>query len=447
MKHLLPLLLTSIALAKPNFIIFLTDDQGYGDLSCFGGDHVTTPHLDQMAAEGAKLTSFYVGGPVCTPSRASLMSGCYPKRIGMTPILLPASPIGLNPSETTIAETLKTQGYNTGLIGKWHLGHHPEFSPLEQGFDKFWGIPYSHDIHPFNPLHGTRFTFPPLPLLDNGELIEEDPDADYLTKRITTNAIKFIEDNKDDPFFLYIAHPMPHEPMHASPRFMNQADQETLDLIAQEDGNIDYDNRNRLIKQCIQEVDWSMGQILDTLQALELDEETFVIFFTDNGPGRSGSAAPLKGKKGSTYEGGMRVPAIVRWPGKIKAGQVNDELMTCMDLLPTFAHLAGSNEVPAVDGKDIWPCLTEGAASPHEEFFYYGGSFIAAVRSGEWKYHLGTAPTGPKEPTLYNLKSDIGERKNVISEHPELAASLHQRALSFDQDLIKNRRPAGRHVD
>ena len=273
-----------------------------------------------------KLTSFYVAAPVCTPSRAALMTGCYPKRIDMA-------------TGSNFAVLLA--GDRKGL--KWHLGDQPEFLPTRQGFDEYFGIPYSHDIHPFHP-NQSRFTFPPLPLLDGEKVIEMDPDADSLTKRITQRAVRFIEKNKEHPFFLYIPHPIP----------------------------VNYAARDKLFRQAINEIDWSVGQILGTLKQQGLDGNTLVIFTSDNGPA-IGSAKPLKGRKGSTFEGGMREPTVVRWPGRVPAGTVSDELVTAMDLLPTVAKLAGA-KFPidrVIDGKDIWPVLSGKGRSPHKVFFYH----------------------------------------------------------------------------
>lgn len=428
---------------NPNFVVIFTDDQGYGDLGCFGGTHVSTPRIDQMAAEGAKLTSFYVAAPVCTPSRAALMTGCYPKRVDMATgsnfaVLLAGDTKGLNPKEITIAEVLKTAGYATGMFGKWHLGDQPDFLPTKQGFDEYFGIPYSHDIHPFHPRQN-HFQFPPLALLEQEEVIEMDPNADFLTKRVTEHAVSFIERHKDKPFFLYVPHPIPHAPLHVSPPFMEGVASEITEKLKQEKDSIDYNTRSKLFRQAIAEIDWSVGQILDTLKSNGLDENTLVIFTSDNGPA-TGSAGPLKGRKGSTNEGGMREPTVIRWPGKIPAGKPNDELMTTMDLLPTFAKLAGA-KVPTdrvIDGKDIWPTLSAGAPSPHQTFFYHGGNELKAVRSGEWKLHVVKG----KPAQLYNLQSDIGEKTNVLQENPEVVKRLSQYLADFTRDIAENSRLA-----
>jgi arylsulfatase A len=427
----------------PNFVIIFTDDQGYGDLSCFGATHVDTPIIDQLAKEGARLTSFYVPAAVCTPSRAGLMTGCYPARVDLATgstfgVLLAGDPKGLNPSEITIAEVLKEQGYATGCFGKWHLGDQPEFLPTRQGFDSFFGIPYSHDIHPFHPRQ-SHFKFPPLPLLDQETVIEEDPDADLLTKRITERAVAFIEAKKDQPFFLYVPHPIPHKPLHVSDAFKTDIPPAIAASIAKEGkGKVDYRARDKIFRQAIAEIDWSVGQIVDTLKRHKLENDTLVLFFSDNGPA-IGKAGPLKGRKGSTFEGGMREPTVAWWPGRIKPGQTIDELMTSMDLLPTLAKLANS-AAPSdrvIDGKDIWSILSgaEGAKSPHEAFFYHKGKTLMAVRSGPWKLHLT-----PR--ALFNLEQDIGENKNVAKAHPEVVSRLRKLADAFAAEIRANVRPA-----
>ena len=452
MKHLLGLfcLIGSIlsAAQQPNFVVIFTDDQGYADLSCFGGTHVNTPRIDQMAAEGAKLTSFYVAAPVCTPSRAALMTGCYPKRIDMARgskfvVLLAGDRKGLNPEEITIAEVLKSAGYKTGMFGKWHLGDQPEFMPTRQGFDEFFGIPYSHDIHPFHPQQ-KHFKFPPLPLMNGETVIELDPDADYLTQRFTERAVQFIDANKDRPFFLYLPHPAPHKPLHVAPPYMKTVPEDVKATLSQETNNIDYQTRNQLLPQVISEIDWSVGQVLDALKRNGIDEHTVVIFTSDNGPA-VGKATPLKGRKGQTFEGGMREPTVIRWPGKIPAGTVNDELMTAMDLLPTFAGLAGA-PVPSdrvIDGKDVWPVLTANEASPHEAFFYYKVNNLEAVRSGKWKLFM-TKTSGRKKatPKLYNLEQDIGESTDVSQANPEVVERLQALMTDFERKLARNSRPA-----
>ncbi len=424
---------------KPNFVIIFTDDQGYQDLGCFGSPTIQSPNIDKMAEEGIKLTSFYVGAPLCTPSRAALMTGSYPSRVNMAErVLLAADSKGLNPDEITIAEVLKSAGYKTGMFGKWHLGDQPEFMPNRQGFDEFFGLPYSYDICPF---HGNnkKYNFPPLPLMEGEKVIEENPDCDYLTKRFTERAVQFIEENKDEPFFLYLPHPAPHRPIYMSPEFRKDAPDSLLTQLEKEDGYIDYKTRDKLYKYAINEIDWSVGQILEALKNAGIDENTLVFFTSDNGP-MAGSAKPLRGRKGSFYEGGLREPAVIRWPEKIPAGQVNDEILTAMDLLPTFAVLAGA-EIPGdrvIDGKDIWPVLVNGEVSPHEAFFYHQHGNLKAVRSGEWKLHVN----GNKPVALYNLEEDISESKNVMEENREVVDKLLSYVDEFQNDIEKNNRPA-----
>ncbi|MGJ8655211.1 MAG: sulfatase family protein [Akkermansiaceae bacterium] len=479
MQNFIPLKLTTLALAltlgvihsalaaetpsttrkaadKPNFIIILTDDQGYADLGCFGGNHVKTPNIDLMAAEGAKLTDFYVAGSVCTPSRAALMTGSYPKRLGLAAgVFFAGDKNGLNPDEITIAETLKSVGYKTGIFGKWHLGDQPEFLPTRQGFDEFFGLPYSHDIHPFHT-NNKKHNFPPLPLMEMEKVIEVAPDADYLTKRITERAVDFITRHKDEPFFLYIPHPIPHRPIHMSPPFMKDIPDELKEKLKDEQG-IDYFTRDKIYNHSITEIDWSVGQILTSLKAHNIDQKTLVIFTSDNGPS-VGKTAPLTGGKGSSYEAGQRVPTVIRWPGNIPAGQSINTLMTAMDLLPTFTKLA-SAEIPTdriIDGKDILPALTTNAPSPHQAFYYFKGNSLKAIRSGKWKLHIGKPhKAGTKSnnkrgkasssPTmaLYNLEDDKAEANNLIQTHPEIAKQLTTYAKTFQTNLKQNTRTPG----
>ena len=452
MKHLLQICIFLMCMSplpaaeKPNFIIIFTDDQGYADLSCFGGTHVSTPHIDKLAAEGSRLTSFYVASPLCTPSRAALMTGCYPKRIDMGTgsnfaVLLAGDKKGLNPNEVTIAEVLKEQGYATGMFGKWHLGDQPEFLPTRQGFDEFFGIPYSHDIHPYHPRQ-KNFNFPPLPLLEGEKVIEEDPNADFLTQKFTDRAVQFIEKNKDRPFFIYLPHPIPHAPLHVSPESMKTVDSKIRESLMKEKGSgkIDYTLRRKLFRQAITEIDNSVKSIVDCLKKNGIDEKTMIIFTTDNGPS-IGKATPLRGKKGQTWEGGQRVPAFVRWPGKIPSGQLCSEVLTSMDILPTLTALAGG-KLPEkkIDGKDIFEVLQGKAQSPHKHFFYYSHTkvHLDAVRSGKWKLRMENF----KAVELYNLESDISEKVNVIKDYPEIVEGLLKAAKEFDTDISANIRPA-----
>ncbi len=429
---------------QPNFIIIFTDDQGYADLSSYGGQHVSTPSIDRMAAEGVRLTNFYVAAPLCSPSRAALLTGSYPIRNDMAYgsdflVLLAEDPKGLHPDEITLAEILQDAGYRTGMFGKWHLGDQPEFLPTRQGFDEFFGIPYSHDIHPYHPKQALM-NFPPLPLLEDETVIETDPDADRLTRRFTDRAIGFIRENRNQPFFLYLAHPMPHQPLHISPEFMRDVPAELKEALGHEGDVVDYPLRDGLFRQVMKELDGTVQDILDTLRELNLDHNTLVIFTSDNGP-YVGSAEPLQGRKGSTFEGGMRVPAILRWPGTLPTGEVNHEIITTMDLLPTLAGLAGA-ESPRdrkLDGKDVWIVLNGQDNSPHQALFYYFGNELQAVRSGAWKLHIRE----DHAQALYNLDTDIGEHSDVLSENPSVAQRLLRYAREFKADVADNSRPAG----
>jgi len=435
--------------ATPNLVIIFTDDQGYSDLSCFGGDHVYTPNIDQMAQEGAMLTNFYVAAPLCTPSRAALMTGCYPARVSMSPgsslivdlpnlpkgtrfpVCLAADGKGLNPDEVTIAEVAQSVGYKTGMFGKWHLGDQPNFLPTRQGFEEFFGLPYSHDIAPTHRRQ-EYYNFPPLPLLEGEEVIELNPDPNYLTKRITERAVKFIEENKKDNFLLYIPHPLPHGPWASSAEI-----KEEYENILKE-GNKASSN---IYATSIYKIDWSVGQILSALKEQGIDDNTIVLFTSDNGPTPKKFATTLlSGRKGQTLEGGMRMPTVVRWPNKISAGIEIDQLMTTIDILPTFANLIGadiSDGLP-VDGKDILSVILDGENSPHEYFFYCLRGVAEAVRWKDWKYrnHQG-------EKTLYNLKSDIGEKDNLIKDYPEIGKQLSQSMREFNENMIDQARPAG----
>ncbi len=429
----------------PNFIIIFCDDLGYGDLGCFGSQKNRTPNLDRMADEGVRFTSFYVTSGVCTPSRASLMTGCYPRRVNMHQnddglcVLFPVNKKGLNPDEITIADVLKEQGYATACIGKWHLGDQRRFLSTRQGFDYYYGIPYSNDM-------GSRkkTNRPPLPLLRNEKVIEAPADQNTLTKRYTEEVIKFITANKDKPFFVYLPHTMPHVPLHVSETFRGRSP-------------------HGIYADVIEEIDWSVGQILETLRQLNLAGKTLVVFTSDNGAtgGKGRSNAPLRGHKGSTWEGGMREPCIVWWPGRIPPGKTCNELAATMDLLPTFARLAGTKPPidRVIDGRDIWPLMAgrKRAKSPHEAFYYYQIDQLQAVRSGRWKLHLPLKmkkrnwgkgiPDTPLQ--LYDLKADIGETNNVADEHGEVVKRLLALAEKAREDLGdvnrkgKNQRPAG----
>jgi arylsulfatase A len=434
--------------AKPNFVVILIDDMGYGDIGPFGSSLNHTPNLDRMASEGMRFTSFY-GAPVCTPSRAQILTGCYAKRVSLPDVIFPACPIGLSPKEHTVADLLKAQGYATMAIGKWHVGDQPEFFPTRHGFDHFFGLPYSNDMEPHTNAAGKMISaYPPLPLLQDKDVVEAPVDQDTLTARYTEQALKFIAENHDGPFFLYLAHTAVHVPLHPGAAFRGKS------------GNGRYGD-------WIEEVDWSVGRVLDTLKQLNLATNTLVLFTSDNGPwliqGRDGGVAgPLRGGKATTWEGGMREPTIAMWPGKIPTGTVCDTVTSEMDVLPTFVKLAGG-QVPTdhkIDGADIWPLLSgQSQTSPHNALYYFNGVRLQAVRSGAWKLAIAPQGTGKgigapepatfAKPRLYNLDLDIGERTNVAAEHPKVVARLQGLIREMDADLGRNGngpgvRPPGR---
>ena len=404
---------------NPNIILIFCDDLGYGDLGCYESEVNSTPRLDQMAAEGIRFTDFYVPAPLCTPSRAGLMTGCYPKRVGLAygyrnGTLFPGDPLGLNPDELTLPSMLKSRGYSTKMVGKWHLGDQPEFLPTQHGFDSYFGLPYSNDMLPDHQ-NNEEFRFPPLPLVREDKVVDIDPNQASLTDSYLTEAVDFIRRNKNGPFFLYFAHMYVHIPIYAPHRFLVKS-------------------RNGPYGAAVEHIDHTTGVLLDTLTELGIDENTLVLFVSDNGSGarNGGSNAPLRGNKGSTWEGGMREPCIARWKGKIQPGSICSELATTMDLLPTLTDLAGGS-LPSdriTDGKDIRPLLfsEQGAVSPHEVFFYYRQNTLNAVRSGSWKLHL-------HEELLFNLEEDIGESKDCYKAHPDIVKRLTEYANACREDL------------
>jgi len=407
----------------PNFVIIFTDDQGYADVGCFGADGLATPHLDRMAAEGIRLTDFHVLASVCSPSRAALLTGVYPKRAGITGVLSPNKhKHGLRKDRPTMAEVLKPLGYATMCVGKWHVGHTPEHLPTQRGFDEYFGIPYSNDMGDMNGkgIILKDRNFPPLPLMKDSEILEQEPDQTGLTRRYTEAAVSFIDRHHDQPFFLYLPHTFPHRPWFASDAFLGKS-------------------QHGLYGDMIEEIDWSVGRVLDALKRHSIDDQTLVIFSSDNGPSPPlneddtvphGSAAPLRGYKFSIYEGGHRVPFIARWPKQIPAGVSCDELVTAMDLMPTLAKLAQA-QTPETDGHDIWPLLSqaENAKSQYDSLFHFSGGRVGAIRRGPWKLILPSGKAHP-EPELYNLKADIGESSNVADHHPELVKELTELATS-----------------
>jgi len=441
------------ATRRPNIVVIFIDDMGYGDIGPFGSTINQTPHLDRMAEEGLTLTSFYVAAPVCTPSRAALMTGCYPKRVGLARgswggVLFPKDPHGLNAEEITVAEVLKRAGYATGCFGKWHLGDQPAFLPTRHGFDTYVGIPYSNDMWPPHPTAKRwKNGVCPLPVLQDEEvvdIVETMGDQAQLCKRFTDAAVAFIRRSKDKPFFVYLPHAFIHHPRGARPEFLQRAGIANADEL--DEGSMirkrEYHLRARARAQ-IEEVDWSTGEILDTLRDLGLAENTLVLFTSDNGGSAGCVNQPLRGGKGTTWEGGMREPTVAWWPGTIPAKTTCDEVASTMDFLPTFARLAGG-KVPddrTIDGKDITPLLRDPAraTSPHEAFFYHRGNDLRAVRSGPWKLHTNGQ--------LYNLDEDIGEGKNVAGQNPEVVKRLEGLLARCQADLGNpaNCRPVGKH--
>jgi arylsulfatase A-like enzyme len=439
----------------PNVVLIFPDDLGYGDLGCYGAQGIRTPHLDRLASQGVRFTSFCVAQAVCSASRAAIMTGCLPNRIGILGALGPRSTSALNPDETTLAELLRERGYATAIIGKWHLGQTPEFFPTRHGFGSWYGLPYSNDMWPNHPTNGKDY--PALPLMENERVLEVMPDQTRLTTDYTRRAVAFIEANRSRPFFLYLPHSMPHVPLHVSRERAGKS-------------------ARGLFGDVIQEIDWSVGQITATLKRLGLERDTLVLFTSDNGPwlpygNHAGTAGPLRAGKGSTFEGGVRVPAIMSWPGRIPAGRVCSEFAATVDVLPTVARLAGA-PLPAriIDGRDIWPLMSgqPGARTPHAYYPYYWNTHLQAIRSGPWKLHfphdypLPNPPGADAKPgpvaarsiglSLFNLESDPGETTDVLAKHPDVVQRLNALAGRVREDLGdsatqtvgRNVRPAGK---
>ncbi len=412
----------------PNIVLVFADDLGYADVGVFGAKGFRTPHIDRLADEGVLFTDFYVAQAVCTASRAALLTGSYPQRVGLTGAIGPRARHGISADETTLAEVLKGRGYATAIYGKWHLGHRPPFLPTRHGFDDYYGLPYSNDMWPFHPERPQDY--PPLPLIEGEETIETNPDQSKLTGEYGRRAVAFIEANHGRPFFVYLAHSMPHVPLFASERFRGRTEQ-------------------GLYGDVVEEIDDTVGRILATLERLELDENTLVIFTSDNGPwlsygNHAGSAAPLREGKGTSFEGGVRVPFVARWPGRIPKGAVVGEPAMTIDVLPTLAGLVGA-PLPTrpIDGKDIRPLLLgqPGASSPHEALFFWWNRHLEAVRSGRWKLHFPhdyrslDGPAGsdgiPSKYiqrsiglSLFDLDADRSEATDVAEEHPDVVKRL-----------------------
>lgn len=442
------LIATHGASRLPNVVIIFTDDQGYADVGVFGAKGIKTPNLDRMAKDGTKFTNFHVSQPVCSASRASLMTGCYANRIGINGALGPSANHGIASSELTLAQMLKQKGYVTGMAGKWHLGHHPEFLPTHRGFDEYFGIPYSGDMWPFHPT-AKKGTYPDLPLLEGDKVSKPIVTADdqrHFTQWFTERAVRFIEKNKERPFFFYLAHPKPHVPLFVGDKFKGKS-------------------KRGLYGDVIMEIDWSVGEVLKALKKNGIEKDTLVIFASDNGPWLSygdhaGSAEPLREGKATCWEGGTRVPCLMQWPGKIPAGKSNDSMFMTIDLLPTIANLIGA-ELPKqkIDGLNVWPLIAgeNGAGNPHDAYFYYyevGALHAVTSGDGRWKLQFphkyptlagrpgGTGGMPVKydvgkilQPELYDLRDDVSEQTNVAAKNPDVVHRLSKLAEQAREDL------------
>jgi arylsulfatase A-like enzyme len=444
---------------RPNIIFIFADDLGYGDVGCYGGTNAVTPNIDRLAKEGTRFTSFYVAQPVCTASRAAFLTGCYANRVSMSGALNHLSTTGIHLDEKLVSENLKGAGYATAAYGKWHVGNQLPFWPTRRGFDDFFGIPYSNDN---GPLHPVTRGIPSLPLYDGETVIELDPDQAQFTRRITERAVRFIDKHKSGPFFLYVPHIMPHVPIFASDRFKGKS-------------------QGGLYGDVIEELDWSVGEIMAAVEKHGLSEKTLIVFASDNGPflsygAHAGSSGPLREGKLTTFEGGVRVPMIARWPGRVPQGRVTDAIASTMDLSVTFARLAGAESPDTrLDGIDLRPLLFGApGATGRESFWYYSGEELHAVRQGDWKLHLPheyltvagepgrdgkPSNWGKLQPlshevsgirgiasrhgyrveamelSLFNLKDDVGERRNVAAEHPLVVEDLLKVAARAREEL------------
>ncbi len=422
------------AARRPNIVMIYADDLGYGDLGCYGHPTIRTPNLDRMAAEGMKFTEWYSAAPVCTPSRAALLTGRYPVRSGLTRVLFPYSEGGIPNSEVTIAEQLKSTGYHTAMVGKWHLGHLPKYLPTHHGFDSYFGLPYSNDMMPTaGPGAGGVAKYDPLPLISGDQVIERGPDQSRLTERYTAEALKTIRGSRTQPYFLYFAHTFPHVPLYAGAKFRGRSPR-------------------GLYGDVVEEIDWSVGQVLQAIRETGQERNTLVIFSSDNGPWlprkeNGGSAGLLKEGKGTTWEGGMREPCIARFPGFIPAGRVSAAHGNMMDFFPTFCHLAGAALPKGItlDGTDMSEVLAGRSEGVERTFYYWSGDDLRAVRKGPWKLHTAinfsegqpTAVRKLEKPSLFNVRTDPSERFDVAEANPEivheLLALLEQHAASTMQ--------------
>lgn len=408
------------AFEKPNIVFILADDLGYADLSSYGATDIATPAIDSLGEDGIRFTDYYAASPVCSPSRAALLTGRYPVRMGINGVFFPESLDGIDPEETTIAEILQEAGYRTGIVGKWHLGHHYSHLPLQNGFHSYFGIPYSNDMEMVVYMRGN-------------DVESYSVDQRFTTRRYTEEAIKFIETNKDQPFFLYLAHSMPHVPIYASDPFIGSS-------------------QRGLFGDVVQELDWSVSQILDTLETYGLTENTLVVFTSDNGPWLAmkhlgGSADPLREGKQFTFDGGMRVPCLAKWPAAIHRGTVSRKMANMMDWLPTICSILDIDtpKKKSIDGQDILPVLTGSGERMNQEFFFFHSSGeLRAYRDGDWKLKIpypGNVPQPwtqgvPAHPLLLtNLANDPGETQNLVDRYPERVRTMQIRMTSFLQSL------------
>lgn len=444
---------------RPSVVLIFCDDLGYADIGAFGAKGVRTPHLDKLASQGRAFTNFHVAQPVCSASRAALLTGCYPNRVGIHGALGPGAKIGISAQETTLAETLRDRGYATACLGKWHLGHHPGFLPANHGFDRYFGLPYSNDMWPFHP-EAKKGAYPSLPLIRDLKIIDPavTPETQAtLTARYTEEAVRFIGDSRGKPFFLYLAHSMPHVPLFAGKDFSGKSGK-------------------GVFADVIEEIDASTGRILDALEGDGRARDTIVIFTSDNGPwlsygNHAGSAGPLREGKGTTWEGGVRVPCLMKWPGKLPAGTRSNAMAMTIDLLPTIAAWTGA-KVPAgaIDGRDIGPLLSgaPGAINPHDGYaYYYENNQLQAVVTGDGRWKLAlphafrTLDGGPggtggvparysqkkiAKPELYDLENDLGESRDVADANPAIVARLQafaERMRAELGDSLTGRKGAG----
>ena len=423
---------------QPNIVILLTDDQGYGDVKCYGSRQLQTPNLDRLAAEGTRFTDFYAGAAASTPSRAALLTGRYAERVGVPGVVDDTSENGIKRNEITLAEYLKQNDYATAIIGKWHLGYQPEYLPLRHGFTEFYGLPYSNDMWPYHP--APDHAYPALPLYDNDRIIEYNPPVNQMTTRLTERAVQFINDHKEEPFFLYLPYTQPHVPLGVSDKFKGKSG-------------------NGLYADVIMEIDWSVGEIMKALKVNGLDKNTIVMFTSDNGPWLSygnhgGSAGGLREGKGTTFDGGQRVPFIVRMPGTIPADKTCKQFLSDLDITPTLVNLTRS-QMPRMnkfDGQDVWNILT-GKENSHQPFFFVYNGMVEALRDGKWKcvaphcYRIVKTPGKDGLPgkqiakggniglALFDMETDSKESNNVAAQYPEIAEQMYAKIKVFQKEI------------